>query len=173
MQLILSEDQAMLARTAREYLSARGQVAALRKLRDSKDERAYSPETYAGLAELGFTGIVHAEADGGSGLGLAELVLVTEAMGRCLSPEPLIPSSVLAGRCLSLLGDSEQKAQWLAPLIAGNKVLALAHSSPQSRFELARVPVRAERTSAGYPLPSWGCWPSSSCMVRAASPRTS
>jgi alkylation response protein AidB-like acyl-CoA dehydrogenase len=93
MQFALTEDQTMLARTAGDFVAEHSPLSRLRKLRDSRDERGYSLATYQKLAELGFTGIPFSEADGGVGLGLAELVLVTEALGRGLAPEPLIPAA--------------------------------------------------------------------------------
>jgi alkylation response protein AidB-like acyl-CoA dehydrogenase len=152
MQFALTEDQTMLARTAGDFVAEHSPLSRLRKLRDSRDERGYSQATYRKLAELGFTGIPFAEADGGVGLGLAELVLVTEALGRGLAPEPLIPSVVLAGRALALSGGAQQKASWLEPLITGERVLALAYASPTSRFDLTRVPFRAERSGGAFRL---------------------
>lgn len=152
MQLVLTEDQTLLARTAHEFFAGGDAVARLRKLRDARDERGYARERYARLAELGWTGIPFTEQDGGLGMGLAELVLVTEAMGRGLAPEPLIPSIALAGRAIALAGSAAQKATWLAPAIEGKLVLALAYAGRHSRFDLTRVPVRAAAAGAGFRL---------------------
>ncbi|HEX3766026.1 MAG TPA: acyl-CoA dehydrogenase family protein [Kofleriaceae bacterium] len=152
MQLALTEDQALLARTANEFVTSGEPIARLRKLRDRRDERGYALDRLARMAELGWTGIPFADADGGLGMGLAELVLVTEAMGRGLAPEPYIPSIVLAGRAVALGGSAQQKADWLAPAIAGTKVLALAHARRGGRFDLTRAPVRATPTDGGFQL---------------------
>jgi alkylation response protein AidB-like acyl-CoA dehydrogenase len=152
MQLVLTEDQGMLARTASGFIAEHSPVSRLRKLRDSRDERGYSLELYKKMAELGWTAIAFAEPDGGLGMGLAELVLVTEAMGRGLAPEPLIPSLALAGQVLAASGSAEQKRAWLEPAIAGDKVLALAYAEAGSRFDLAKVGTTAERVGTGYRL---------------------
>ena len=152
MQLVLTEDQALLARTAREFVSGSPPIARLRKLRDARDERGYARDRYARMAELGWTALPFAEADGGLGLGLADLVLVTEAMGRGLAPEPLIPSVVLGGRAVALGGSAPLKAAWLAPVIAGDKLLALAHARRTGRFDLTRVPFRATPAGGGFRL---------------------
>jgi alkylation response protein AidB-like acyl-CoA dehydrogenase len=152
MQLVLTEDQVLLARTANEFLTAGEPLARLRKLRDSRDERGYALDRFARMAELGWTGIPFADADGGLGMGLAEAVLVTEAMGRGLAPEPYIPSIVLAGRAVALGGSAQHKATWLHPAIAGEKVLALAHSRRRGRFDLTRAPVHAIRVDGGFQL---------------------
>jgi alkylation response protein AidB-like acyl-CoA dehydrogenase len=152
MQLVLTEDQALLSRTAHELITSTAPLARLRKLRDTRDQRGYALDRYAQMAGLGWTAIPFAESDGGLGMGLAELVIVTEAMGRGLAPEPLIPSIVLAGRAIALGGSAEHKASWLAPAIAGTKILALAHTARRGRFALTRVPVRATRAAGGFRL---------------------
>jgi alkylation response protein AidB-like acyl-CoA dehydrogenase len=152
MQLVLTEEQTSLARTAQDFVTQAGSVTRFRKLRDEKDERGYSKQTLAKMAELGWTAIPFSEADGGLGMGLAELVLVTEAMGRGLVPEPVIPSIVLGGRAIALAGDAAQKASWLEGVIAGDKVLALAYGRAKGRYDLTKLPVRAERSGTGYKL---------------------
>src|SRR4051794_29682422 len=115
MSLVLTEDQSMLARTANAFITEHSPITRLRKLRDSKDERGYSPDVYKQMAELGWTAIPFSEQDGGLGMGSAEVVIGTEALGRALAPEPLIPSIALAGQVLALGGTAAQKAAWLAP----------------------------------------------------------
>jgi acyl-CoA dehydrogenase len=152
MPLVLTEDQVLLARTANEFATANAPVARLRKLRDSRDERGYSLDRYAKMAELGWTAIPFSDQDGGLGMGLTELVLVTEALGRGLAPEPVIPSIALAGRAIALGGSAQLKSAWLAPAIAGSKVLALAHAPRRARFDLTRVAFRATKAADGFRL---------------------
>jgi alkylation response protein AidB-like acyl-CoA dehydrogenase len=152
MQLVLTEDQALLARTAHDFVMGTPPIARLRKLRDARDERGYELDRFARMAELGWTAIPFSEQDGGLGMGLAELVLVTEAMGKGLAPEPVIPSIVLAGRAIALGGSAEHKARWLGPAIAGEKILALAHTRQRARFDLTHVPVQATRVDGGFRL---------------------
>ena len=152
MPLVLTEDQTLLQRTANAFVAESSPVTRFRKLRDAQDPRGYSKQVYASMAELGWTAIPFAEADGGLGAGLAEMVLVTEAMGRTLAPEPLIASVMLAGQALALAGSADQKATWLAKIVAGEAVLALAYSEPRSRYDLSKIECAAERTSGGYVL---------------------
>jgi alkylation response protein AidB-like acyl-CoA dehydrogenase len=152
MQLVLTEDQALLSRTAHDFIMASPPIARLRKLRDARDAHGYAPERFARMAELGWTAIPFAEADGGLGMGLAELVLVTEAMGRGLAPEPYIPSIVLGARAIALGGSAAHKAAWLAPAIAGTMRLALAYAGRHSRFALTRLPVTAAAAGDGFRL---------------------
>jgi alkylation response protein AidB-like acyl-CoA dehydrogenase len=149
MQLSLTEDQAMLAKTASAFFAERSSVSRLRKLRDAKDERGYSKELYQQMAELGWTAIPFAEGDGGLGLGLAGAIIVTEAMGRSLAAEPYLPSILMAGQVVALGGSASQRKAWLEPAIAGEQVLALAYEEANSRYDVARVATRAESAADG------------------------
>jgi alkylation response protein AidB-like acyl-CoA dehydrogenase len=152
MQLSLTEDQAMLAKTASAFVAEHSPVSRLRKLRDEKDDRAYSLRVYKQMADLGWTGIPFAERDGGLGLGMAGAIVVTEALGRGLAPEPYLASVILAGQALALGGNEAQRSQWLAPLIAGDKVLALAFQELGSRYDATLIKTRAEAAGGGYRL---------------------
>ena len=55
MQLVLTEDQTLLSRTAHEFVGGGESIARLRKLRDARDERGYSLERFARMAELGLS----------------------------------------------------------------------------------------------------------------------
>src|SRR5262245_28981750 len=134
MQLALTEDQTMLAKTASAFFTEHSPLTRLRKLRDSKDERGYSQELYLKMAELGWTAIPFEEKDGGLGLGLATAILVNEAMGRNLAPEPYLPSILLAAQLVALGGNASQREAWLTPAIAGEKLLAFAHAEERSRY---------------------------------------
>jgi acyl-CoA dehydrogenase len=101
------------------------------------------------MAALGWAGIPFAEAHGGAGLGLAEVVLVTEALGRCLAPEPFLSSVMLAGRALARAGTDAQRAAFLGPALAGDKVLALALDERSARQDWRRIAARAEKNATG------------------------
>jgi alkylation response protein AidB-like acyl-CoA dehydrogenase len=142
----------MLAKTASAFIAEHSPVSRLRKLRDSKDEKGYSPELYKQMAELGWTSIPFSERDGGLGMGIAGAILVTEALGRGLAPEPYLASVILAGQTLSLGGNEAQRNEWLTPLIAGEKVLTLAYQEQGSRYNPTSIKTKAEAAGNGYRL---------------------
>ncbi len=150
MQLVLNDDQAMLARTALEFVAKNAPAARVRSLRDS--DAGFDAAIWQKMVELGWTAIPFSEADGGLGLGLADVVCVTEALGRGLATEPYISNVLLAGGLLAAAGSKEQKAEFLAPLIAGEEHVALAHLESHSRFDPFRVELRAEPTPQGHRL---------------------
>ena len=153
MRLSLSEDQALLAKTAAAFAAERSPLARVRKLRDTRDPLGYSKELWGEIARLGWTGIPFAESQGGAGLGMAEMVVVTEALGRTLAPEPLLSCVMMAGQALALGGSDRQRSELLRPLIEGEKVLALAFQERGGRSDWHRIETRATRTSGeGYRL---------------------
>jgi alkylation response protein AidB-like acyl-CoA dehydrogenase len=77
---------------------------------------------------------------------------VLETLGRNLAPEPFQSNVLLAGQALLLGGSPAQQETWLAPLVKGEKLLALAFQEARSRYDVSRVAVAAEKTSTGWSL---------------------
>lgn len=152
MELVLNEEQAMLDETARNYIKDNSPISRMRKLRDDNDPFGYSKEMWKEMAELGWTYILFSEEDGGLGLGMAEAVLVAEALGRGLAPEPFISTVMLAGQALAIGGSAELKEQWLGPIIEGESVLTVAYQEKGGRYDLNRIKTKAEKTGDGYRL---------------------
>jgi alkylation response protein AidB-like acyl-CoA dehydrogenase len=152
MQLVLNEDQEMIARTANDFVAEHSPVSRFRALRDANDELGYSRELYREMAGLGWTGIPFDEKLGGAGMGLAELVLVVEALGRQLAPEPFIGGIAMGGSALALCDNAALREAWLPFVIDGSKVVTLAHQELGARYDLARISTRAEVSGDGYRL---------------------
>jgi alkylation response protein AidB-like acyl-CoA dehydrogenase len=110
----LNDEQLEIQSTAREFLAARFKPERVRELAES---RSYDDETWREIAELGWPGIAVAEADGGQGLGMVELVLLAEQSGYALAPTPLM-STWNAALFLSE-GSDEQRERWLPGLASG------------------------------------------------------
>lgn len=149
--LALGEEQQHLQRTAGEFAAARFSTAQLRVYRDQHDPLGYSRELWREMAELGWAGIPFPERYGGLGLGLAELGVVLEELGRRLLPAPFLSTVLLAGAALLRGGSEEQKQALLPGICAGEKVLALAFQE-RGRFAPWQVAARAERSATGYRL---------------------
>ena len=153
MQLVLNEDQELIAKTALDFVEEHSPVGRFRALRDADDELGYSRPLFKEMAELGWAGIPFDEKLGGAGMGLAELVLIVEALGRKLAPEPFLGGVSMGGFSLSLGGDSALRDAWLPKVIDASKVVALAHQEARSRYDLFAVETRAEVSGDdGYTL---------------------
>jgi 3-oxocholest-4-en-26-oyl-CoA dehydrogenase beta subunit len=83
-------------------------------------------ELWKRLAEAQVLGLALPEQFGGSNLGLFEFCLVLEEAGRSVAPVPLLPAMVLAALPIAAFGSSEQQANYLPRLIAGETLLTAA-----------------------------------------------
>jgi alkylation response protein AidB-like acyl-CoA dehydrogenase len=117
----------------------------------AKSARGYSPELWRRFAELGVTGVLHVEDDGGFGGAGFDIAVVFEQLGRGLVVEPFLASVVLAGSAIAATGNESQR-ELLASIIDGTRIAAFAHGEPDSRYELARVSTRAVRKGEGWVL---------------------
>lgn len=152
MQLVLTEDQALLAKTAADFIRAHSPVSRVRALRDAQDPVGFSRELWKQMAELGWVGITIPEAYGGAGMGITDLTVVLEALGRTLAPEPFLSTVLLGGQMITNAGSETQKQTWLPDIVAGDKILTLAYQEARSRYDLNRVTTRAERQSESWLL---------------------
>ncbi|MEQ1640554.1 MAG: acyl-CoA dehydrogenase family protein [Novosphingobium sp.] len=151
MPLYHTEDQAMLADTARGFLADEGNIAKqLRHFRDLDCKDGFGHALWKQFAELGLTGILVGEADGGLGMGHVEAGIVLEEIGRNLTPSPFLTSSVMAATALGA-ASADLKGRYLPGLIAGDSVFAVAiDEGPKHRPE--RIAMRAERSGNGFRL---------------------
>jgi acyl-CoA dehydrogenase len=85
--LALSEEQAMLMNVAQEFCRDKSPIGEVREQLAS--ETGFDAGLWQEIAQLGWAGIALPEAAGGSGLGVAALVPVLEAMGRAMLGTPL------------------------------------------------------------------------------------
>lgn len=108
---------------------------------------------WRGIAELGWCGVHLPETADGLGLGMVELVLLQEQLGRCLACVPFFDSVALAATALRELPDSALAQDWLESLATGEKRAALALTAGPVTASSAR----ARRTDAGWTLD--GDWP--------------
>jgi alkylation response protein AidB-like acyl-CoA dehydrogenase len=129
-ELELSEDQELFLETTRKLLAAEVSVPAVRAL--EHEEAGFAAGYWRRGAELGWTSMLVAEADGGGSFsehGILDLVLVAEEMGKLTAPGPLVPVNVVA-TAISAHGTSEQKAEVLPGLLSGEAVAAWTGPDP-------------------------------------------
>ena len=151
MPLYHTEDQTMLADTARAFMAEEGAIAKqLRHWRDTNCKDGFGHGLWQQMAEMGFTGLLVAEADGGLGMGHVEAGIVLEEIGRNLTPSPFLTSSVMAASAIGA-GSADLKARWLPGLIAGESVFAVAVDEG-AKHRPERIKTRAERAGNGFRL---------------------
>jgi alkylation response protein AidB-like acyl-CoA dehydrogenase len=149
MPLYLDEDQVMLRDTARDFMAGEGSIAQqLRRYRDMDCKDGFGHALWKQFGEMGFTGILVEEADGGLGLGHVEAGIVLEEIGRNLTPSPFLITAVAA---VEALRGSPLRERWLPGILSGDTVAALAvDEGPKHRPEA--IALRAERAGNGFRL---------------------
>ena len=120
--LAITEEHQDLAAAAFGRLQRSGSRAAARATLDHPGR--YPHEIWTAGAELGWNGLAIAEEFGGSGFGLAELAIITEVIGRELTPGPFLPT-VTAALAIDRCAPDSVRAQLLPGLADGSTVAAL------------------------------------------------
>jgi alkylation response protein AidB-like acyl-CoA dehydrogenase len=123
MNFDFTDDQRAIKRTARDFLAARYPADTVRAL--AADDRGFTDEQWRELTDLGWTGLVIPEDDGGLGLGAVELVVIQEELGYALAPTPFF-STVAATLVLVAAGTEGQRERWLGPLARGEARATIA-----------------------------------------------
>lgn len=151
MDFSLNDEQRMLddtlTRLIRERVDADGRRALLARAEDS-------PSTlWQTFAELGLLALPFDEEVGGLGGGGTELLLILQALGHGLVPEPYVDGLLLPGGLLARLADDAQRERWLAPLLEGEHQLALAWHEAGNRYDVFQADdTLARREGQGWHL---------------------
>ena len=146
--MILTDDQRMLHDTVRPFMGDEGAIKKqLRHWRDTGCTDGYGTALWKQFAEMGFTGILIGEDQGGLGLGHVEAGVVLEQIGRNLSPSPFLTTAVAAVEALKGTGQAER---WFPGIIAGETVAALAIDEAAKHRD--SIAMTAERAGNGFKL---------------------
>ncbi len=152
MQFTLTEEQQLLQQSAAAFVRDHSSLKRIRALRDSRDSDGFSRDLWKQMADLGWLGIIFPADIGGLGLGLRDVAVILEELGKGLMPEPFISTVLLGGQAVLHGGNAAQRRAILPPLIAGDLLLALAYQEPDSRYDPTYVTTRAERGGRGWRL---------------------
>ncbi len=151
MPLYHNEDQAMLADSASQFMAEEGSIAKqLRHWRDRECKDGFGHALWEQFAEMGFTGILVDEDDGGLGMGHVEAGIVLEQIGRNLTPSPFLTSSVLAATALKH-GSDDMRGRYIPGLLEGKSVYAVAIDEG-AKHRPERIKTRAEKSGNGFKL---------------------
>lgn len=122
----LTEEQSMLRDQAKSWVTEQFPVQKFREMRDSGVVARFTPETWQGMIEMGWTGILVPEQYGGSGLGYLTFGVVLEEIGRQLTASPLFASAYVGATAVMLGGSDDQKQAILPKVVDGSVILTLA-----------------------------------------------
>lgn len=149
MALVLNEEQQMLRDSARSFFQERSSVSDLRKLRDEGEE--WSPDLWAAMIEMGWTGIVIPEEYGGLEFGYVGAGVIFEECGRMLASSPLLSSALVCSSLIAALGSDRQKQAFLPPIASGELIMTLAVNET-SRFDPSATGMTAVADGNHYSL---------------------
>ena len=142
MKFELSDDQALLRNSTRDFLTGEFSLEKSRTLMEHAPE-GYDPAEWRRLAEMGYLGLILPATAGGQGLGAIELAIVLEEMGRVCAPGPYLDVMLAA----ALLAAAGGRDELLRDLAAGKRLVTIArddspfsgnHVTP-TRYEGGRV----------------------------------
>src|SRR5579863_9706014 len=150
MDIGFSEEQELLRETARRFFEAECPTTFVRA-------QMATPEAVTGafwhqLAEQGWLGILYPEEYGGSGLGMVDLAVLMEEMGRAVMPGPYLATVLLGGAAILAAGSPVQRAAWLPRIAAGRAKAALAWTEPDLRWDARGVAMPAREAGGGWRL---------------------
>ena len=113
------------------------------------DEAGLFPrDLFRRFGELGYFGIRHPERWGGSGLDYWYVVAYVEELARSRSAGlnmAMLVQGEMATPIIAELGTDEQKREFLAPALRGEKIAALAISEPDAGSDVAAIRTTARR----------------------------
>ena len=146
----MTEHAALLKDSVTDFVTRATDIARVRALRGSPGE--YDRAVWRQMAELGWLGIAIPEAYGGMGLGLTETAIVAEGLARALGPEPYTAAAVLAAGALAASNDEALKVELLPPIVAGERIPALAWQETAGVLGTAHIAARATPFEGGFRL---------------------
>ncbi len=124
------------------------------RVREAEAAGTFPADLWPAMAAAGLLGINHPEEYGGSGGGVLALAILSEELAHAsggLAITPLV-SSYMAGPHLARYGSEEQKERWLAPLLAGESVAAIAVTEPGAGSDVAGIATTAKAVEGGFSL---------------------
>lgn len=143
-----TEDQDLIRATARRFLSERLGIDRVRELMMS--DAGFDRVLWKEMAELGWTGLAVPEELGGSGLGLVEMSVLLEEMGRLVTPGPFLASAVLATTLMQEVATPVQQAEMVPALASGDTIATLAVFETARGWDFENPATTASRVNGGW-----------------------
>ena len=153
MNFDFSEDQKFLANEARKFLSQECTMAHVRTVLN--DEKvSHHKELWAKIAEMGWLGTAIPEEHGGLGLGMLEMCVLAEEMGRAVAPVPFASTAYYLTEAIKIAGSDTQKAAIFPRIAAGEIIGAYAASEGPGHPSAANLKTTFDgKTLTGTKIP--------------------
>lgn len=132
MDFDLTDEQQATGEVAAKLLGDQATPDAIRAVEDADDadDQRFDRGLWAAMADAGLLGIAVPADLGGAGLGVLELCLVLEEVGRRTAPVPALAALAFGGLPVARFGSPAQQAALLPGLAAGTSVVTAALVEP-------------------------------------------
>lgn len=138
-----------LRRVVRDYLTAMSPSETVRTLMVT--DIGYDDISWRQMAgELGLHGIAVPERWGGAGVGVAELAVVFEEMGRALLCSPFFATVGLATQAILASGDDAAAERFLPGFVDGSTTATLILNARLGAWDATAVSLTADRDGTAY-----------------------
>lgn len=144
MNFSLTADHEIVRDSMRDYFADHYPFS--RHLDRIRHRRGVDAELWAGMAGLGWLGLMVPTEAGGVGAGQEEAMLLMQEAGAALNAEPLLATVVLSAPLLAQSLSSTLIAEALEATLAGRASLALAWSESSHGFDPLDIQTTAVRT---------------------------
>jgi len=150
MDIGFTEEQELLRTSARKFFENECPAAFVRQR--MAEPAAMTDAFWQKLAEQGWFGILYPDELGGSGLGLVDMTVLMEEMGRAVMPGPFFSTVLLGGSAILEAGSPDQRQEWLPRIAEGSAKVSLAWTEPNARWDAAGIVATGRETSGGFML---------------------
>ena len=140
MDLRFSEQQEILKKMARDFLTTECPKTLVRELEES--DKGYSPELWKKMAELGWMGLVIPEDYEGMGYGFQDLTVLVEEIGKNILPGPLLCTMASTLPILEN-GTDEQKKEFLPRIARGELIITPALVEAEGTLDATGIMIKA------------------------------
>ncbi|MFY9607790.1 MAG: acyl-CoA dehydrogenase family protein [Blastocatellia bacterium] len=150
MDFDLNETQTLFKDSARELFAQECPPAVVREMIESG--QSYSEEIWQKLVEQGWTGLMFNEEDGGMGLGMVEMAVAFEEMGRALVPGAFLSTVALAGSLIQKACSPAYRTKRLTDICEGKTKATVAFLEASASWDIDAVRLAAVAGEGGIRL---------------------
>jgi alkylation response protein AidB-like acyl-CoA dehydrogenase len=106
------------------------------------DSKSHNEGVWKQIVEMGWLGAAIPEEYGGLGLGMLELCVIAEELGRTLAPVPFGSSAYFFAEALKLAGSEDQKQALLPKIADGSVIGCIAVSEGPGEIKTGQIATR-------------------------------
>jgi len=158
MDFLLSDDQKMIAETARKV----GDQFGLDYWRNLDAKKSFPAEFWSAVCEAGLCGVALPEKYGGAGLGMLEMALIIETLSGCGGGSTVgqlfMVNPIFGGVSIARFGSEAMKSELLPKLVAGKINCCMALTEPDSGSNSLEITTFATREGNGWRLNGRKIW---------------